>query len=210
LLSNALLLGSEDGTPSRPSLPVELVHVILRFADCKLEDISFAYSEPKPFEISSHDPLERYLWFYTEPMQKLSHIWGIQLHTLSGNQGFPEDPRLGCWSWFELVIYSSNANESTERVDGFSTFKVNDETFGVKLGPDGEPLKWFSHWNFNYYTEQTADAGQIFDLDHPLWSHVSPKDRLAVVACCQFPAWVCKGKGAYLKMWRIYDPTTTT
>jgi hypothetical protein len=128
----------------------------------------------------------------------------MQLHTLSGNQGWVENTSLGCWSWFDLMIYSPT--EGTGRVDDFSTFKVDEETFGVKLGSDGLPLRWLSHPNIKYQAEPTAYAGSIFGPGHELWSHVSPGDRLVVMGCCRFPARACIGKDAYLKTWRYYDP----
>jgi hypothetical protein len=105
------------------------------------------------------------------------------------------------------MIYSSTEDRAT--VDGFPTFKVDEEIFGVKLGPDGMPLRWLSHRNKKYHTEPTPYAGPAFGPDHELWSHVSPGDRLAVIGCCQFPAWSCIGKDAHLTTWLYYDPESS-
>jgi len=204
-LARSLILGSENQKFKRPALPIELVRTILRLAGCRLEDSPLADAEGNTFDISSHNSsVQRTIWFYTEALQRTNHLWGVQLHTFSGNQGWVGNASQGCWSWFELAIYSS-ARGAT-RLTGFPSLKIGEDTYEIESSDDGEALKWLSHQNTKYKQGMFSYSGRVFGPEDVLWSYVAPGDRIVVLGCCQFGAWDCKGKDGYLQTWRFYDP----
>jgi len=212
-IANALSLGLKDEISKRPALPIELVRDILRIAEWKYEDLlCINQSQPRKFHIHTWLYLKRSLFFFTEPLpESISHIWGVQLHTFSGNQGWVDDPNYVCTTWFEVAIYTpvvGSVEESTPEDISFPALMIGKQLHQIKQKSTKEALTWHSHANTEYRNEMLTYEGIVFGPDHQIWSHVSPEDRLVVLGCCQEQNWECKGEDGYLKVWQYYDPTS--
>jgi hypothetical protein len=183
----------------------------MRLSDCKIESPLSTY-ESTEFAITSQGPLNSKAWFHTKPLSviDISRIWGMQLFTMSTNQGWISNPNSGCWSWFEVAIYrrkpppGENAEWMLTRPD-FS-IRLGNEEYVVRCRLNGEPLSWLSHRNEEYRREVRIYDGRVFGSDHELWSFLSPGDCIVVLAFCQFPGWSCKGGEALLRFWEYFEP----
>ena len=161
--------------------------------------------------VGSSGPLKSKTWFRSDPLtvQDIDKIWGFQLSTFSTNQGWVGDPNAGCWSWFEVAIYTPKSDDTVINLGQRLTrpdLTVGDDTYILKTSTHGKECTWVSHRNSLYQRAFHSYDGDIFGCGHEIWSYLSPGDCIVVLACCQFGAWSCKGKGAALTFWEYYDP----
>lgn len=183
---------------------------IMQLAQYKLPSPSLSLFENSELHITSDGPLESQVWLHTQPLTpvEISKMCGLQLSTRSTNQGWVGNPNLGCWSWFEIAVYtkldSNDLNARWDRCD----LTIGEEIYVLKNFDFNKFTRWESHHNDSYSDEYQHYEGPIFDTDHEIWKHVNPGDVIAVLAVCQFAAWAVRGEAARLKFWELYDPQT--
>lgn len=80
----------------------------MRLAEYRLPSSKLTITENSEVDISSSGSLDSCIWIHTPPLSRsdISKIWGMQLSTLSANQGWVGNRDAGCWSWFEIAIYT--------------------------------------------------------------------------------------------------------
>jgi hypothetical protein len=217
LIADALKYGSKTEGNIRPPLPLELVRYIMRLADCKVHSPLTLFTNNK-FIITSSGVLNSHIWIHTNPLSALeiSKIWGMQLTTVSANQRSQQaDQNIGCWSWFEIAIYTPKSEERRQpgsdatRVNRNITrtgFDIGNRVFELKYRPNGKGLSWISHRNETMGYKVHRYDGFLFGAHQSLWSQLSPGDCIVVLACCKFQGWSCKGERALLKFWEYLDP----
>lgn len=80
----------------------------------------------------------------------------------------------------------------------------------VKRRPNGTKLAWISHHHPVEQGRQTSKYdGIFFDIDHEMWTYLSPGDRLGVFGCAVYPGWACIGESAELEFDEYFDPAQT-
>jgi hypothetical protein len=96
---------------------------------------------------------DRYLWFKTARLDRTfcNRVIELQLSTVSKDQGRPDDPSAGLWSWFDIAILP--------HVDATEPVTVNDNK-----------LVWRSHGNMWFKPEEPAQRqfGLVFDRHHDI------------------------------------------
>lgn len=118
--------------------------------------------------------------------ENLRYIPSMQLETDARNQGWASNPNGGSWSWFEVAIFSTQPYESQMITEN-----------QIKLGSHGSPLTWVSH-RVPITSQYTTQQGIVFGKDHEIWQHVNPGDYIGVLACAQYPCWLCEGRSGKL------------
>ncbi|KIJ40903.1 hypothetical protein M422DRAFT_60526 [Sphaerobolus stellatus SS14] len=96
----------------------------------------------------------------------------LQLYTDSCHQGYVDDYKQGCWSWFEVVILKdANATEPLVR--------------------DGKVYSWRSHENrLDSKLDVARHFGVIFDRRAEILDALEPGNCIGVMLCTRFPGWV--------------------
>ncbi|KAG9057410.1 hypothetical protein FS842_006888 [Serendipita sp. 407] len=187
-MSRALRKG--DAVTGRKSLPIELIIEIFRLAEfvrpslLKHSNQSFSISDGgrEILHIDANTLFPRRMRLY------------LQLETTSHDQGWCSDPNSGNWTWFQINILQPDPN--------------NPGTYIDKPDPNDTRthLHWFSHHNDLAEHEFKHNSGPVFGLDHPLWTHLGPEDRISVRAEARFPGWCNYVRDATLVVRELFDP----
>ncbi|KAG9032186.1 hypothetical protein FRB95_001813 [Tulasnella sp. JGI-2019a] len=235
-VARALHRGQEwqPDQPRRPSLPSELVLYIFRLCDLPRRDPSPAFrlhwleestvegEEGTPFTVSAGWGGERKngLWCTTPRLSQsyLEQLHKFRLRTLSKDQGWCSNPSHGSWSWFEIgIVQRPAAGEADAPSPEEIEVEVSSDAWGLsrrdsdeeaELDPStGKPLRWLSHRNEISTREFKLHIGDDIGLEHEIWEHLRPGDRLGVWMSAQFGGWSCSSKQAEIEIWERWQPS---
>jgi len=181
---------------------------------------NFARSKADFLQVSARGAnLQRELLFATPILDEAtcSKLKGVQLGTLSCDQGWCDDPTAGSWTWYELGVIGPNepTEDDPEGPPPHSSTmdklkNVKDTTIMIS-GPEYADLKpKFDEYSESVVVEShrnkagTAEfqeyAGKVWVPDDELFRYIKPGTRIGVWACAQYDGWSNKVKQAKIQL----------
>ncbi|KAG8725322.1 hypothetical protein FRC09_002204 [Ceratobasidium sp. 395] len=144
-----------------------------------------------PMIVPSTGPEVAVPWFQTAPIpaEMLDRITGIQLSTLSHDQGWVTDPAAGAWTWYQIqVLIDETSNARGKARSASSTM-------------------WTSHRNAMASSMAEIQEGHFFDPSHEMFSVLHAGDRLEVTAHARFRGWTNYAERGCLQVFVRWEPS---
>lgn len=129
----------QNGSSTRPGLPIELVSYIMRLADCVLLSMLTKVSTESFVLHSSSSQLHAQpcLLSDTVSQKMIPHLAKLRLTTSSHDQGWCSEPSRGSWTWFEITLVERDAA-------GNLRVKMVPVRSNTEAGRKSSSLKFFS------------------------------------------------------------------
>ncbi|KAG9122059.1 hypothetical protein FRC07_001715 [Ceratobasidium sp. 392] len=146
----------------------------------------------EPVIVPSRGPEVAVPWFQTAPIpaEKCDQIVGVQLLTVSHDQGWVDDPTAGSWTWYQvhILIDETSRSRGKARSAGSTT--------------------WVSHRNQIALSLSEHQKGQLFNSSHEMLSALHAGDCLEVTANAQFPGWTNYAEQGNLQIFIRWEPSS--
>ncbi|KAG8692799.1 hypothetical protein FRC08_009533 [Ceratobasidium sp. 394] len=141
--------------------------------------------------VPSRGPEVAVPWFQTTPISSegLEQITGVQLSTVSHDQGWVTDPSAGSWTWFDIHIVVDEISRSRGKARS------------------ADSTTWTSHRNRMGSPTSEYQQGLFFDSSHEMFSALHAGDRLEVTANARFPQWMNYAEQGFLQIFVRWVPS---
>ncbi|KAJ7254552.1 hypothetical protein C8J57DRAFT_1347208 [Mycena rebaudengoi] len=218
--SAPLSSGTRAAPTKRPSLPVELVRLVVRAAELMVPDRNQTQRTRRSVFIGvvtrDEAPIVSRVWFWTKPLD-IAQIAAMQLVTLSRDQGWVSPPTETCHSWFEWGVFNAGVPPHDETdirggVDGAITGNEAPWKSQRSVQTDrresvlGEGTWRRTHGNLVACGRYEQYEGPRVGMEDELWEGVKAGAVIAVRACAQQALWENDALYGEILVWKWFEP----